>query len=245
MKSAYEAHASVTAHSILYLTYDTSAFPIEAEYGAAYARPMCGGAMSETELIGRLLRGEPAACAAWVREHHGRLVVVARCIVGEAQAEEVVQEAWMAAFRALPQFEGRSALKTWLTRIVINAARGCLRVQKRLPMLSLEADSGENLPLSERFDGSGHWAPALADWVADSPEEMLSREQLADCLRYYLGELPPAQQSALLLRDQSGLKFADIAEALATTEANVRVLLHRARLKLLAVINRYEEEGEC
>ena len=73
----------------------------------------------------------------------------------------------------------------------------------------------------------------------------LSREQLADCLQHYLGALPPAQQSALLLRDQSGLEFAEIAEALATTEANVRVLLHRARLKLLAVINRYEEEGEC
>lgn len=201
--------------------------------------------MAETELLARLIARDKAACATWVREHHGRLVVVARAIVGEAQAEEVVQEAWIAAFRALPQFEGRASLKTWLTRIVINAARGRLRVQKRLPMVSLDEDHGDNLPLSERFDGTGHWAPALADWVADSPEEMLSREQLADCLQHYLGELPPAQQSALLLRDQSGLEFAEIAESLATTEANVRVLLHRARLKLLAVINRYEEEGEC
>lgn len=201
--------------------------------------------MSDTELIARLVRREPAACTAWVREHHTRLVIVARSIVGDGQAEEVVQEAWISAFRALPGFEGRAALKTWLTTIVINAARGRLRVQKRLPTVSLDEDCGENLPLSERFDGSGHWAPALANWVADSPEEMLSREQLADCLKYYLGELPVAQQSALLLRDQSGLEFADIAAALATTEANVRVLLHRARLKLLAVINRYEEEGEC
>ena len=201
--------------------------------------------MSETELIARLRRREPAACTDWVRAHHGRLVIVARSIVGDGQAEEVVQEAWIAAFRALPTFEGRAALKTWLTTIVINAARGRLRVQKRLPTVSLDDDSNENLPLSERFDASGHWAPALASWVADSPEEILAREQLADCLKHYLGELPAAQQSALLLRDQSGLEFADIALALATTEANVRVLLHRARLKLLAVINRYEEEGEC
>ena len=110
--------------------------------------------------------------------------------------------------------------------------------------LMLLEDDGA-LPLEERFDASGHWAPALADWSADSPEEVLSRQQLADCLQHYLGELPPAQQSALLLRDQSGLAFAEIAQALATSEANVRVLLHRARLKLLAVINRYEEEGEC
>jgi RNA polymerase sigma-70 factor (ECF subfamily) len=201
--------------------------------------------MAEAELLALLIARDKTACTAWVREHHGRLVVVARSIVGEAQAEEVVQEAWIAAFRALPQFEGRASLKTWLTRIVINAARGRLRVQKRLPTVSLDAETDENLPLSERFDSSGHWAPALADWSADSPEEMLSREQLADCLQHYLGALPPAQQSALLLRDQSGLEFAEIAEALATTEANVRVLLHRARLRLLAVINRYEEEGEC
>jgi RNA polymerase sigma-70 factor (ECF subfamily) len=202
-------------------------------------------AWSETELIAQLLRREPVACTAWVREHHGRLTAIARRIVGDAQAEEVVQEAWIAAFQALPSFEGRAALKTWLTRIVINAARGRLRIQKRLPTVSMDDDGGENLPLSERFDGSGHWSPALANWVADSLEEMLAREQLADCLKYYLGELPPAQQSALLLRDQSGFEFVEIAEALATTEANVRVLLHRARLKLLAVINRYEEEGEC
>lgn len=201
--------------------------------------------MSESGLIERLRRREQAACAQWVRQHHGRLVMVARAIVGEAQAEEVVQEAWIAAFRALPAFEGRSTLSTWLTRIVINAARGRLRIQKRLPMVSLDDDSGDSLPLSERFDGKGHWNDPLARWTADSPEEMLSREQLADCLKYYLGELPPAQQSALLLRDQSGLEFVEIAEALATTEGNVRVLVHRARLRLLAVMNRFEEEGEC
>lgn len=201
--------------------------------------------MSESALIERLCRREQAACALWVRQHHGRLVMVARAIVGEAQAEEVVQEAWIAAFRALPAFEGRSTLSTWLTRIVINAARGRLRIQKRLPMVSLDDDNGDSLPLSERFDGKGHWDDPLARWTADSPEEMLSREQLAECLKYYLGELPPAQQSALLLRDQSGLEFAEIAEALATTEGNVRVLVHRARLRLLAVMNRFEEEGEC
>lgn len=201
--------------------------------------------MTEEDLIARLLRREPAACATWVREHHGRLVVVARAIVGDAQAEEVVQEAWIAAFRALPGFEGRATLKTWLTRIVINAARGRLRVQKRLPTISLDDDTGDNLPLSERFDASGHWAPALAGWEADAPDDILARQQLAECLQHYLGELPPAQQSALLLRDQSGLGFAEIAASLATSEANVRVLLHRARLRLLAVINRFEEEGEC
>lgn len=204
-----------------------------------------GTAMTESELIEQLRRRDAVACAAWVRQHHGRLVAVARAIIGEAQAEEVVQEAWIAAFRALGQFEARSTLSTWLTRIVINAARGRLRQQKRLPTISLDEDDGHALPLSERFDARGHWEHPLARWTAESPEEMLSREQLAECLRFYLGELPPAQQSALLLRDQSGLEFAEIADALGTTEGNVRVLVHRARLRLLAVMNRFEEDGEC
>lgn len=220
---------------------------LESVSRAPYADASAGPerAMTESELIDCLRRRDAAACASWVREHHGRLVAVARAIVGEAQAEEVVQEAWISAFRALGQFEGRSALSTWLTRIVINAARGRLRVQKRLPMVSLDEDDGSALPLSERFDARGHWEHPLARWTAESPEEMLSREQLAECLKFYLGELPPAQQSALLLRDQSGLEFAEIADALGTTEGNVRVLVHRARLRLLAVMNRFEEDGEC
>lgn len=201
--------------------------------------------MSEMALVARLCRREPAACAAFVRAHHGALVAVARAIVGEAQAEDVVQEAWIAAFRALPQFEGRAQLRTWLTRIVINAARGRLRVQKRLPLVSLDTADDGVLPLAERLRADGHWGQPLADWRADLPEEMLSRAQLAACLQAQLAALPLAQQSALLLREQSGLSFAEIAEALATTEGNVRVLLHRARLRLLAVMNRFEEEGTC
>lgn len=225
----------------------TAILLLESRRGAPYADHSISGerVMTESELIMRLRARDQNACATWVRGHHGRLVAVARAIVGDAQAEEVVQEAWMAAFRALGQFEGRSTLATWLTRIVINAARGRLRQQKRLPTVSLDDDGGDTLPLAERFDARGHWEHPLSRWTVDSPEEMLSREQLAECLKHYLGQLPPAQQSALLLRDQSGLEFAEIADALATTEGNVRVLVHRARLRLLAVMNRFEEEGEC
>lgn len=200
--------------------------------------------LDETELIARLLRQERAACAELVRLHHGRLMAVARTMVGD-RAEDVVQEAWIAAFAALPKFEGRASLKTWLTRIVLNGAKGVLRKDKRMPTVAWDELADENLPLAERFDATGHWDKPLVPWSGDTPDELLDRAELAGCLDTHLQSLPRMQRLTLLLRDQDGLAFAEIAECLETSEANVRVLLHRARLKLLGVIDRYEEVGEC
>lgn len=194
--------------------------------------------------IARLIQREPAACRALVQIHHARLLAVARTLVGQS-AEDVVQEAWLLAFRGLVNFEGRSTLKTWLTRIVINAAYSHQRYDKSRLYVSLEAALDEDMPLAERFDKWGHWQEPLVDWQADTPEEILAREQLAKALQKHLQALPEAQRLVLLLRDQSGMEFAEIATTLATTEANVRVLLHRGRLKLLAVINAYEEGKPC
>lgn len=192
----------------------------------------------------RVIRREEPACRELVKMHHARLVAVARALVGQS-AEDVVQEAWLLAFRALPKFEGRSALKTWLTRIVINAAYGHKRCDKARLHVSLDAALDEDMPLLERLDSWGHWHEPLARWQSDTPEDILGRQQLAMALQKHLQALPEAQRLALLLRDQSGLEFAEIAETLATSEANVRVLLHRGRLKLLAVINAFEEGRPC
>lgn len=197
----------------------------------------------EEQLLILLKAGDARAQTKWVKTHHSRLRAIAASIIGDAQAEEVVQEAWISAFRALVQFEARSSLGTWLTRIVINAAKQRLIKQKRLPTCSLDDDS--QLPLAERFSDDGKWEEPLQQWSVDNPEAMLDREQLAKCLQIYLGDLPNAQQSALLLRDQNDLSFQDIADILATTQGNVRVLIHRARLHLLSVIDRFEKEGVC
>jgi RNA polymerase sigma-70 factor (ECF subfamily) len=198
----------------------------------------------ERAFIARLLQRETQACHQLVKEHHGRLVVVARAIVGES-AEDVVQEAWLLAFRALTTFEGRSSLKTWLTRIVINAAYSRHRYDKTRLTVSLDEVMAEGMPLAEHFDKGGHWSDPLAHWQAETPEELLSRAELAQILRQSMQTLPEAQRLVWLLRDQSGLEFKEIAETLNTSEANVRVLLHRARLKLMAVINSYEEGKPC
>lgn len=194
--------------------------------------------------IRRLIARDPVACRQLVRDHQGRLVAVARTLVGP-HAEDVVQEAWLQAFRALPRFEGRSTLNTWLTRIVLNAAYSHHRYDRSRLTVSLDATLAEDMPLTERFDRWGHWNDPLATWTAETPEDILGREQLAKCLQERLQALPEAQRLAWLLRDQAGLEFAEIAETLGTTQANVRVLLHRARLRLLEVINRFEEGASC
>lgn len=200
--------------------------------------------MDEQALIAKLLSRDPLACRQWVQNHHGRLMSVARAIVGDA-AEDIVQEAWLLAFKALPNFEGRSSLKTWLTRIVINAAYGRHRYNKTRLTVSLDEVMAEGVPLAERFDDSGHWHDPLAHWQAETPEEILGRQELAIILQKATETLPEAQRLVWLLRDQSGLEFKEIAESLQLSEVNVRVLLHRARLKLLAVINHYEEGLPC
>lgn len=199
---------------------------------------------AQQAFIAKLIQRDPMACRQLIQEHHGRLVSIARTIVGEA-AEDVVQEAWLQAFKALSNFEGRSTLKTWLTRITINAAYGRCRYEKSRIAVSLDELLAENTPLVERFDDSGHWQNPLAEWQADTPEELLARQQLAILLQKAVNQLPEAQRLVWLLRDQSSLEFTEIAENLQLSEANVRVLLHRARLKLLAVINQFEEGLPC
>lgn len=200
--------------------------------------------LDEQQRIVKLIQRDPLTCRQFVQEHHGRLISVARAIVDDA-AEDTVQEAWILAFRALPSFEGRSSLKTWLTRIVINAAYTRHRYDKTRLTLSLDEVMAESVPLAERFDDSGHWHDPLAHWQAETPEDILGRQELAVILQKAMTVLPEAQRLVWLLRDQSGLEFKEIAESLQLTEANVRVLLHRARLKLLAVINQYEEGQSC
>ena len=100
--------------------------------------------------IDALRRGDDSAFSALVRENHRALLATATAIVGIDDAEEVVQNSWIKAHKALPGFEGRSALRTWLTRIVINEARMLLRKTRREVPLELGSDQH---PLADRFRG--------------------------------------------------------------------------------------------
>lgn len=199
---------------------------------------------TETLLLKRLRAGERAAFDEWVRNDHEALVRVASAIVGPASAEEVVQDAWLAAIRHLHKFEGRSSLKTWLTSIVVNQAKTRLRKIRR--EISLDQTEGNvSLFSSDRFDHAGHWAPPPNHWHDESPEALLSHDDFRRCLEKTLETLPEQQRTVLLLRDEEQMPLHDICNILEVSASNVRVLIHRARIRLHAMIEHFEETGTC
>jgi len=196
----------------------------------------------------RLRQQDHIAFAQLVTQLHGPLLSVARAIVGESLAEEVVQEAWVAAYRNLPRFEGRSSIKTWLFTIVSNEAKTRLRKEKRLVALEDLSQDGcvDYLDVDDRFYRfGGHWKKPPPRWHLDTPDQLLEQEHLQKCIDHTLSILPPQQKAVFLLRDIEQQALAEICNILEITESYVRVLLHRARIKLLQVIDRYQETGEC
>ncbi|MDF1629800.1 MAG: sigma-70 family RNA polymerase sigma factor [Alcanivoracaceae bacterium] len=198
----------------------------------------------DTSELAQLRSGDEAAFARLVRAHHRALLALARPIVGESEAAEVVQIAWIKAHAALKDFEGRAALRTWLSRIVINEARMMLRQRKREVFLEDMQPQGAG-PFVDRFRSDGHWSAPPVNWHADSPDSLLTREELADCLATLLDSLPSNQRALLELRDSDGVPFDEVCNMLGVSASNARVLLHRARSRLFALVDHFEETGEC
>ncbi|QGX39351.1 RNA polymerase sigma factor [Permianibacter aggregans] len=195
-------------------------------------------------LLPALQQHDKQAFASLVRAYHRKLLALASSIVGQAQAEEVLQEAWISAWRALPKFEGRSSLKTWLTRIVINAANSRHRQNK--PELSLDAAVEDNPGFWERFHpADGHWSKMPGDWGNENPDQLLEQGELGRCLEKTLNKLPDLQQTVFVLRHVQDLELDEICNVLDISSSNVRVLLHRARLKLFQTVEHFQETGEC
>lgn len=171
----------------------------------------------------------------------GMLRVAQMYVSSRATAEEVVQEAWLAVLKGIDRFEGRSSLKTWLFRIVANTAktRG-VRESRSAPFSSFGDEATVSadrfLGLGERFPG--HWAVPPASW-AGLPDERLLATETMSLIRREIDRLPPAQRAVLTLRDLEGLSSDEVCNALDLTEANARVLLHRARAKVRAALEGY------
>jgi RNA polymerase sigma-70 factor (ECF subfamily) len=201
--------------------------------------------LAEATLIKRLLSGEQSAFEELVKTYHLPMKRVAAAIVGHGEAEEAVQEAWMAVIRHLPGFRGDASLKTWLFTIVGNEAKSRLRKTRReVPLDGVGEDGGLQL-FTDRFDATGHWLPAPMLWDHDSPEGLLSFEDFRRCLEKVLQRLPEQQRAALSLCDMDGLPLEEICNILGVSASNVRVLIHRARLKVHGMVEHYEETGTC
>lgn len=184
--------------------------------------------------------------ASLVRDHHRALIALAVPIVGASEAEEVVQNAWLKAYRAIDGFEGRSAIRTWLSRIVINEARMLLRARKREVFLEDQAGGcGSPDALNGCFREDGHWSMPPVTWSMDSPEGLLMGADLMDCLNGLLQRMSSKQRAVLEMRDSNELPFAEICNTLEISASNARVLVHRARTELFKLVNHYQETGEC
>ncbi|GGU80417.1 DNA-directed RNA polymerase sigma-70 factor [Pseudomonas laurentiana] len=198
----------------------------------------------ETEFLERLLAGEQQAFKELVDTYQSAMRAVAYAIVGSRQADEAVQDAWLAVVRSLPGFQRRSSLKTWLLTITANAAKNRYKQNRREVLLD-DLPSPHGSIGDDRFAADGHWRVAPFAWHEDTPEALLSEDELRQCLEHTLLSLPQFQSSVLILRERQGLELEEICNLLEISLSNVRVLLHRARLKVFATLEHFEETGQC
>jgi len=171
-------------------------------------------------LVERVQRGDKKAFELLVIKYQRKLMrLVSRLVRDQAEAEDVVQEAFIKAYRALPQFRGESAFYTWLYRIGINTAKNYLVTQGRRAPTSTEANSEE----AETFDD----ADQLRD--INTPESMLATKQIAATVNAAMESLPEELRVAISLREIEGLSYDEIAEAMGCPIGTVRSRIFRAR----------------
>ena len=210
-------------------------------------------AAAELSLVGALRGGDERAFATLVETHQASLRRVARLYVGNpAVVEEVVQDTWLGVIQGLWAFEGRSSLKTWIFRILINRAKTrAVREGRTVPFTSLGSDDPDDAEVTVNADrflpadhptAPGHWAQSPRD-LEPSPERRLVTQETQDRLRIAIEGLPPKQRLVLCLRDVEGWSSDEVCNALGLGETNARVLLHRARSKVRAALAFYLEGG--
>lgn len=202
----------------------------------------------EAELIARIRAGDEDAFARLVDRYGASLMRVAALYVRDrAVVQEVVQETWLGVLRGIDRFEGRSSFRTWLFRILTNIAKTrAVRESRSLPFAALSSGQGDEPSVSaDQFLGPGtawpgHWATGPAAWT--TPLDELMTAETRRVLSQAIDGLPETQRQVVTLRDIEGWSSQEVCGALEISEANQRVLLHRGRTKLRAVIDRREVE---
>lgn len=189
---------------------------------------------NDMDLALALAGGDRQAFAVLFQKHNAGMVRLATGVLGSrASAEEVTQDAWISVLQAAGGFEGRSSLAAWIFTILLNKARSRARVEGR--SVSFDA-GGEEDNLAAAFDGRGHWRNMPELWEEITPERILAGRNALDIVTAAIEALPASQKAVLVLRGQQGLEAEEVCAVLSITEANMRVLLHRARLAVRAAI---------
>jgi RNA polymerase sigma-70 factor, ECF subfamily len=198
-------------------------------------------------LVERLRGGDEEAFATLIDKYGASMLRVARIYVrDQAVAEEVVQETWLAVFNGIERFEGRSSFRTWLFRILANRAKTRGAGERRsVPFSAISAAAGssdEELGLDpDRFFGAdhpkypNHWALPPRSW----PEQRAEERETLMVITEAIAMLPDNQREVIRLRDVEGWSAEEVAKVLDLSDVNQRVLLHRARSKVRAALERH------
>ena len=182
-------------------------------------RPASGVEQSDLELVRRVQRGERGAFDLLVLRYQHKVVkLVARLLRDPAEAEDVAQEAFVKAYRAIASFRGDSAFYTWLYRIAVNTARNTMASRQRRP-LDYEADLSE----------SEQTAVESRMRHGDTPEAAALTDEIHQTVNRTVADLPEDLRTAIILREIEGLSYEEIAEAMDCPVGTVRSRIFRAR----------------
>ncbi len=189
----------------------------------------------DSALVARAQQGDTSAFEALMVRHRDKVYGLARRMTkSEADAAEITQETFLAAYRTLHTFRAEAAFGSWLHRIAANFALMRLRHQKTSTGLE---DSLEGPEFNER----GSLIDSMADWHANAETLTLDAE-LRHVIEKATEALPDDHRQAFLLRDIEGLSYEEIAAATGQSIANVKTRIHRARLAMRTAIDRFYDE---
>ncbi|MDO9026070.1 RNA polymerase sigma factor RpoE [Zwartia sp.] len=174
----------------------------------------------DAELVARVQRGDKQAFDLLVLKYQRKIMrLLSRMIRDPSEIEDVAQEAFIKAYRALPQFRGESAFYTWLYRIAINTARNWLAQNNRRPSTPSAQESEDG----ETFDATDN----LTD--SSNPESEMASRQIADTVNKAINDLPEDLRNAIVMREIDGMSYEDIAESMSCPIGTVRSRIFRAR----------------
>ena len=179
-----------------------------------------GDSMTDTELVARVQQGDKSAFDLLVHRYQHRIIkLVGRYVREPADAQDVAQDAFIKAYRALPNFRGESAFYTWLYRIAINTAKNHLVAAARRP---------SDIDLGSNEDGEQFEIEDLKSTL-ETPERLLLTEEIRETVIDAIGKLPEDLRTAILLREVDGMSYEEIATVMACPIGTVRSRIFRAR----------------
>ena len=188
---------------------------------------------SDAALIAGLRAGDAGAFETLVRKHTAPLLRLARRFLGnEEDARDALQDAMLAVYRSIRNFEGNAMLSTWLHRVVVNACLMKLRAKRRRP------EESDIEPLLPRFLDDGHQVEPNVAWTATA-HAVLEREETRALVRNCIAQLPDTYRIVLHLRDIEEMDTEETAAILGITRNAVKIRLHRARQALRTLLDRH------